>query len=240
MPENKEDKYCLVRSFRMYTSHLHPENNYMWQTPNLCPKDSTSNIWYTKGHLGKTPLGNFITDLCDTPTIVYMYAVPTSLPNLVNLIPKRLWTLQAINQCKASLFTREYNQKKMEMGKLLNSKLSATAMKPNDQEEQQNSVQQVISNQILAQNITPVPTPPPPAIPENAQIVPYELQWDDTSDFDLLTMLAELENDQKVAQVTPKLTTLMSTVSNQLMQQRNSLMFSGCQIGNITINITKK
>ena len=113
-------------------------------------------------------------------------------------------------------------------------------MKPNGQEEQQNPVQQVISNQILAQNITPVPTPPPPAIPENAQIVPYEPQWDDTPDFDLLTMLAELENDQKVAQITPNLTTLMSTVSNQLMQQRNSLMFSGCQIGNITIYITKK
>ena len=37
----------------------------MWQNPNFCPKDPTSNIWYTKGHLGKTLLGNFITDLCE-------------------------------------------------------------------------------------------------------------------------------------------------------------------------------
>ena len=63
------------------------------------------------------------------------------------------------------------------------------------------------SNQIPAQSVAPVPTPLPTAIPENAQIVPYEPQWDDNPDLDLLTMLAELANDEKVAQVTPKPTT---------------------------------
>ena len=34
IPENKTDKMCPVRSFRMYIQHLHPKNNYLWQTPN--------------------------------------------------------------------------------------------------------------------------------------------------------------------------------------------------------------
>ena len=44
MPANSDDKYCPVHSFKMYLSHLHPENDYMWQTPNHNPRDANSQI----------------------------------------------------------------------------------------------------------------------------------------------------------------------------------------------------
>ena len=31
MLENKEDNQCPVRSFKMYLSHLHPDDTYLWQ-----------------------------------------------------------------------------------------------------------------------------------------------------------------------------------------------------------------
>ena len=65
MPENKNDYQCPVCSFKMYLSHLHPRNQHLWQTPNHKPKDPTSNIWYTKAHLSKSPLGGFFGYLSD-------------------------------------------------------------------------------------------------------------------------------------------------------------------------------
>ena len=47
MPANPGDRMCAVRSYKMYISHLHPDNPFLWQTPNLNPPDPGSNIWYT-------------------------------------------------------------------------------------------------------------------------------------------------------------------------------------------------
>ena len=30
MPENKDDRLCPVRSYRMYLEHLNPRNDYLW------------------------------------------------------------------------------------------------------------------------------------------------------------------------------------------------------------------
>ena len=38
MPENKTDRQCPVHSYKLYISHLHPQNEYLWQQPNLHPK----------------------------------------------------------------------------------------------------------------------------------------------------------------------------------------------------------
>ena len=63
MPENKDDRQCPVRSFKLYLSHLNPENDYLLQTPNRKAKDDCE-VWYTK-HLGKNPLGSFVAKLCE-------------------------------------------------------------------------------------------------------------------------------------------------------------------------------
>ena len=64
MPENKTDKMCPVRSFKMYLAHLHPQNPYLWQTPNHNLKsEQTLQFWYTLQHIGKNTLGSFMTEL---------------------------------------------------------------------------------------------------------------------------------------------------------------------------------
>ena len=63
MPENKDDPLCPVQSFWKYLQHLHPENNYLWQTPLEKVNTNTATIWYSKQHLGKNTLGNFMVDV---------------------------------------------------------------------------------------------------------------------------------------------------------------------------------
>ena len=63
MPENRDDHLCPVRSFRIYMEHLNPENDFLWQTPleKINPKNAM--IWYSKQHIGKNSLGNFMQDV---------------------------------------------------------------------------------------------------------------------------------------------------------------------------------
>ena len=73
---------------------------------------------------------------------------------------------------------------------------------------------------------------------ENVQpnIVPFEPNWGVEPDFDLMAIVAELE-DQQLVQIYP----MSNTLQHKLIQQQwNSPMFAGCKIGNITININKK
>ena len=49
---------------------LAPDNEYLWQYPDLKPKNKQSEIWYTKAHFGKIPLGN-----CD----VYVHVTRSQL-----------------------------------------------------------------------------------------------------------------------------------------------------------------
>ena len=74
-------------------------------------------------------------------------------------------------------------------------------------------------------------------IPENVQdkIVPFEPNWGDEPDFDLMAIVAELEHE---AQNNP---TTSNTIQNlELIQQHNLSMFAGFRIENKTMNINKK
>ena len=81
-------------------------------------------------------------------------------------------------------------------------------------------------------------TPPKNQQNVEATIVPFEPNWDDEPNFDLLQIVSELE-EGKLPQIQPKPTTNNSTISQNLVQQQNSPMVSSCRIGNITINIQK-
>ena len=63
MPENRDDPLCPVKSFRKYLEHLNPENNFLWQSPLDKINLETMKIWYSKQHLGKNTLGNFMQDV---------------------------------------------------------------------------------------------------------------------------------------------------------------------------------
>ena len=81
-------------------------------------------------------------------------------------------------------------------------------------------------------------------IPKNTLIVPYEPKWDDVPHFDLLSMCADLEqnepkqdvviqntpNDQQVAVRPP-----LNAILNNLIQQRNSAdVRSGTSLSTLT------
>ena len=74
MPENKTDPMCPVASFRSYLEHLHPQNEYMWQSALDKIKPEEPAIWYSKKkHIGKNPLSTFMRDLvkmCHCPEYI--------------------------------------------------------------------------------------------------------------------------------------------------------------------------
>ena len=65
--------------------------------------------------------------------------------------------------------------------------------------------------------------------------VQFEPNWGDEPDFDLMVIATELEGQEY--QIQPNTS---NTIQQKLVQQCNSLMFAGCKIGNITININKR
>ena len=64
MLENKTDRQCPIQSYRKYINHLNPKNDYLWQTPTFIYKNCNSDVWYNHSHLGKTPLGSFVSEIC--------------------------------------------------------------------------------------------------------------------------------------------------------------------------------
>ena len=63
MPENRDDPLCPVRSFIMYTEHLNPENDYLWQVPLRKMDPNNPDVWFGKGHIGKNPLAKFMKNI---------------------------------------------------------------------------------------------------------------------------------------------------------------------------------
>ena len=63
MLENKDDRMCPVRSFKMYLEHLHPENKFLWQKALDKPNRGNPNIWFSKQHIGKHTLSKFMSEV---------------------------------------------------------------------------------------------------------------------------------------------------------------------------------
>ena len=143
--------------------------------------------------------------------------------------------------------------KKIDMAKTLSTALSKTDQEMLQEKQKENQAQigtlasilkepnmnaHVNSNSSVIQEVQKEPQ----------MLVSYEPNWDDVQDFNLLDLLADLdENPSKVAvPESKKLTTTVDspvkpiTTTMTMMQQHNSLMFAGCKISQITININKK
>ena len=154
---------------------------------------------------------------------------------------RRSWISLAINLYKAYRYTDESARKKnasvkcqIQMSKELNNVINKTK----DQLELEVKDEQLAIKAPLA--APALVTPPKTKQNVEAAIVPFEPDWNDEPDFDLMQIVSELE-EGKLAELQPKLTTnnTNSIISQNLVQQHNSPMFAGCRIGNITININK-
>ena len=242
MPENKDDKMCPVRSFKMYMAHLHDENNYLWQTPNYKPKDPNSPVWYTKQHLGKNILGSFMSQLSKDAALSKIYTnhcirvTGTSILSRCRYHDKEVMSITGNKSVQSlTVYQRVQDKKKMEMAKVLSS-----SMNKNDEALLQELENAHTPKAIpTTSNINPLAIEPPSdkiaTVPQqnSTQVIPYEATFDeDIDDTDWLKLLCEVEENNP--SVLP-----MPTVSNTLVQ-RNSPLFSNCKIGNINITINKK
>ena len=83
------------------------------------------------------------------------------------------------------------------------------------------------------------PPPTTPAKPQdNMAVVALNAEFDDDiADTGWLKILCEVEEENSKMLQMP---TSEQSISNTMMQQRNSPMFSNCKIGNIIITINKK
>ena len=131
MPENKDDKMCLVRSFKLYSSHLHPENPYLWQTPNVKPKDPNSPIWYTKMHLGKNTLGKFMTELSKDVSLSKIYTnhcihvTGTSILSRCKYNDKEVMSITGHKSVQSlTVYQCVQQKKKLEMAQVLASSMT--------------------------------------------------------------------------------------------------------------------
>ena len=91
--ENKTDRQCPVHSYKMYISHLHLDNTYLWKKPNLNPKNRNSEIWYTRGHLGKTPLDHFVAEICQKVSTSKPYTNHCMRVSTTNMVTNRAFSM---------------------------------------------------------------------------------------------------------------------------------------------------
>ena len=254
MPENRDDRHCPVRSFKMYLSYFHPDNPFLWQTPNLQNYDS--NIWYTRGHLGKNSLGPFMKDvsrecgLSKSYTNHCIHVTGITVLTMSNFSSKEIMAVSG-HKSVQSLTTYQWvkDPQKLEMGKMLN-----TSLKNLDSDMPvcgQNRIPIATASALRAieaqVKITePLPSPSLPQqtstkgdqTASKTQLVAYEPNFDDEiPDIYLLSYIAELQNEELNAPKT-QVQSKFSAITNT-MTQRNSPMFAGCKIGNINIIINK-
>ena len=171
---------------------------------NLIPKNHNSEIWYTRGHLGKIPLGQFISELSTsvgTSKHYTKHCVRVSTTNIVTntglFNDKEVmdFTGHKSNQ-SLQIHMCMTKEKKMQMSKELNKVINKMKDQLEEEEKQK---------EIMAPQPRPAiePSPPPITLKSvqdlnqnvEAAIVPFEPKWDDDdTDFDLMQILSELED----------------------------------------------
>ena len=243
MPQNRDDRMCPVCSFKMYTSHLHPENPYLWQSPNRHPKDINSPIWYTRQHLGKNTLAQFMTQLSKDISLSKIYTnhcirvTGTSILSRCRYIDKEVMSITGHKSVQSlTVYSRVHDKKKMEIAKVLTSSMNKKVEELLDEVDHVHAPKSIAASSAKPTPAIEAPPDKIATIPQgnNTQLVPFEPTFDDDiDDTDWLKILCDVEQNENVLPMP------MQTVSNTMMQ-RNSPMFSNCKIGNINITINKK
>ena len=247
MPENKDDRLCPVRSFRKYIEHLHPENEFLWQRPLDRIDPRKPEIWYGKQHLGKTPLGHYMSDVSEKCALSKIYTNHSIRVTGVTVLTRMNFSSSEImsitgHKTVQSLtrYQRTQDREKISMGNVMHQSLT--------REEDTIVVPAHGSNQDLAlQHRRDVGSPKlaiaamsrPVMEKENVcdAIVPFNPQFDDDiPDFDLIQLLKEVEQEEK-PKTPPHTTTKNSMMSSNVVNNVPKSLFHNCTIQNITFNM---
>ena len=233
MPENPTDCLCPIRSWVLYTEKLHPDNEYLWQTPVL--KLQEGKPWYTLGHIGKNPLGVFMTlvsqkcQLSRTYTNHSIRVTAATVLTHLKFSPSEIMSVTGHKSVQSlTVYQKTKGDQKMEMGDVLFQSMCKEG---------------AISRQ---KAVNPPPKqlalPPPVADKENAidVIVPFNPTFEDQEvpEFDLSSILNDITSGGNRQQPTGVVQTTNNNNNNILNNIPRSL-FSNCHIGNINFQIQK-
>ena len=254
MCENPRDKLCPIRSYRMYTERLHPENPYLWQTPNHSPNAKNMEIWYTRGHIGKNPLAKFMSDIseqCNLSKIYHNHSIRVTgctMLTRMQFSPSEIMSVSGHKSIQSlAIYQKTKDKQKLEMSDglfqamtrkeddiVIKSCQPLRAILPKEKQQKPKPAQSALP--------APVKQPTSEQFPvqnkENTtkEIVPFEPSFDDVPDFDLLSVLADIEKSETKNE-NPAVTTTSNT--HNIVNNVPKSLFSNCTIGNIHFHINK-
>ena len=259
MPENKEDRLCPVRSYRMYLEHLHPENKFLWQLAleNVNPKNPM--IWYGRQHLGKNTLGHFMTDVsqnCQLSKIYTNHSIRVTGATVLMRMNFSSAEIMLVTGHKSVQSLTRYqhtqNKQKLAMGNVMHQSLTreenqivVPLKKSVEYHDKVPSIDYAVGRTDGMPQAVAIYTPQPVQNKENsdANIVPFEPNFDDQGvpDFDLLEILKEVEEPHEEARNTHVMMTptTTATTSNNVLNNIPKSLFHNCTIQNITFNMNK-
>ena len=206
MSENKDDKMCPVRSFRMYVDHLHPDNEYFWQTPLTKISPLKPNIWFSHQHMGKNTLGKFMSEVSLNCHLSKMYTNHSIRVTGITVLTRMRFSpseIMSVSGHKSVQSLTNYQctqpKQKVTMGKVLYQSMTKEEEEiilPGNSVLQNKSLPEIgylteasaLVSKEHNRNVTS----------ENA-IIPFEPNFEqDVPDFDLLQVLSEFENTKDV------------------------------------------
>ena len=125
MPENKDDKLCPVRSYRMYLDRLEPSNEYLWQSPHR-KFNASLKYWYTKQHLGKNTLSAFMMDISKECHLSIRYTNHSIRATGISVLTRQDFTnseIMAVSGHESvqslSIYQKTGSKEKLEIGNVL-------------------------------------------------------------------------------------------------------------------------
>ena len=139
MPEKKGDPLCPVQSYCIYTDHLNPENEFLWQLPMKKVDMMNDEVWYTKQKIGKNPLARFMTDVSEKCQLSKMYTNHCIRVTGISILTRMRFSaseIMAVSGHKSvqslAIYQKTDEKKKREMGDVLAQAMTA----PDDQIQQ--------------------------------------------------------------------------------------------------------
>ena len=247
IPENKDDRLCPVRSYRLYMDHLNPDNPFLWQHHLEKINPNRPDVWYGLQHIGKNTLGKFMTLISSNCQLLKAYTNHSIRVTGISVLTRQNFTASEIMSITGhksvqtlANYQRTQNKQEMEMGQVLYQSMtrneSQISRRNNNQDEELGAVDFPVSPPQPQLAIAPKHNMDMTAnISKEKAVVPFQPDFSDQEvpDFDLVSILDDLEKEKK--QQNNNSVQATSNVVNNVPRS----MFANCQIQNVTFNIQK-
>ena len=250
MPENRDDPLCPVKSFRKYLEHLNPDNNFLWQVALENVDIKTTQVWFSKKHMGKNTLALFMQDISKECHLSKKYTNHSIRVTATTVLTRQNFSASEIMSitCHKSVqsltrYQRTQDKQKMRMGNVMHQSMTRSEDEIEVPGRKILAKPNILELQYDVSITSPQKAVAPANFPKdihqnefsNKPLVLYEPTFDrdELPDFDLVSILNEIENSQTTQ--APKSNTAM--MSNQVVNNIPKSLFHNCTIQNIMFNM---